>query len=62
MIALAVILFGLLLLERRRIGKGTESSVNPDSVTFKDCYDLYASETGRESVAFTTICTSSGRV
>jgi hypothetical protein len=62
LIALAIILFGQLLLERRRIGIATESSVSPGAVTFKDCYDLYANETQRSSVAFTTICTTSGRV
>jgi hypothetical protein len=62
LIALAIILFGQLLLESRRIEMARESSASPGAVTFKDCYDLHTNETQRSSVAFTTVCTRSGRV
>lgn len=62
MAALAVILLGYLLLERRRAGKGEAFHENAGSVAFRDCYDLCATETGKSSTAFTTMCTTSGRV
>jgi hypothetical protein len=59
-IALAVILFGTVLLVRGRRGGGAESSVDPQGVAFKDCYDLGATETGRSSESFKTMCTPGG--
>ncbi|MGO9565969.1 MAG: hypothetical protein ACLP5H_00365 [Desulfomonilaceae bacterium] len=59
-IALAVILFGTVLLVRSRIAKGAESAGGAQGVAFKDCYDLGASETGRSSESFKTMCTPGG--
>ncbi len=59
-IALGVILFGSVLLVRRRRATGAESSGGPDGVAFKDCYDLGSSETGRSSESFKTMCTPGG--
>jgi hypothetical protein len=59
-IVLAVILFGSVLLVRGRVGKGAESSAGPHGVAFKDCYELGATETGRSSESFKTMCTPYG--
>lgn len=59
-IALAVILFGTVLMVRRRRATGAESSGGPHGVAFKDCYDLGATETGRSSESFKTMCTPGG--
>jgi hypothetical protein len=59
-IALAVILFGTGLLVRRWRAPGAASSGGPHGVAFKDCYDLGATETGRSSESFKTMCTPGG--
>jgi len=59
-IALAVILFGTVLLLRSRGTRGGEASVGPQGVAFKDCYDLGATEAGRSSESFKTMCTPGG--
>jgi preprotein translocase subunit SecG len=59
-IALAVILFGTVLLVRGRRGGGAEPSSGPQGVAFKDCYDLGATEKGRSSESFNTMCTPGG--
>jgi preprotein translocase subunit SecG len=62
MVVLAAILFGTVLLIRRRRANGAASSPGPQGVAFRDCYDLGATETGRSSESFKTICTPGGTV
>ncbi|MGB6065755.1 MAG: hypothetical protein WBG50_13200 [Desulfomonilaceae bacterium] len=61
-IVLAVMLFGTALLVRGRIPKAAEPSVGSRGVAFKDCYELGATETGRSSESFKTMCTPGGTV
>lgn len=62
LVVLAVIVFGAVLIARSRRQTVTESSGGPQGVAFKDCYDLGATEAGRSSETYKTMCTTNESV
>jgi len=60
-IVLAAILFGTLVLVRRRVGAKMEPSTAQGELKFRDCYDLCAHEPGKPtSQSFSSMCTTGG--